>query len=104
MNARLTATHAAFLLGIRERAIVSLARKGKIPHRRIGKEYTFDEEAILKWWEAQPGADYPATLPASPAVTKGITATPEGTAETPLTLVEGPRGTNRTRLKGKRLR
>ena len=104
MKARLTVTHAAFLLGIRERALVRLARAGKIPHRKIGKDLTFDEDTILVWWEAQPGADHPASLPATPAGTRGDPVAPEGTAEPPLTLIEGPRGRNRARLKGTRRR
>ena len=92
----LTITQLAARLSLRERRIMNLVRQGKIPYVQIGRQVCFDPVAIDAWLEQN---RRPATMPATPVVTKGISADPKAPDGAPIRLVRGPRGHNRERLK-----
>jgi excisionase family DNA binding protein len=45
----LNADGAGRLLGVSPRLVLQLARKGKIPGRKIGREWRFRRAALLQW-------------------------------------------------------
>jgi excisionase family DNA binding protein len=45
----LTAEGAGNLLGVSARKVLELARKGKLPARKIGREWRFRRTALLNW-------------------------------------------------------
>lgn len=49
------AHEAAKLLGISRRTVQLLAKRGEIPHRRIGKLYLFSPIALQEWMNANAG-------------------------------------------------
>ena len=92
----LTITQLAARLNLRERRIMNLVRKGKIPYVKIGSQVCFDPVAIDAWVEANA---HPATMPASQEVTKGISVAPTAPDGPPVRLVRGPKGRTRERLR-----
>lgn len=49
---KLDATQVGEMLGLRPAYVRDLARRGGIPHVRIGKYVRFDADAIDAWWDA----------------------------------------------------
>lgn len=49
------AHQAAKLLGISRRTVQLLAKRGEIPHRRIGKLYLFSPIALQEWMNTHAG-------------------------------------------------
>ena len=52
-NKLLDVDEIAELLGVPKSWIYDRTRRGKIPHRKLGKYLRFDPEAIQKWLEEQ---------------------------------------------------
>lgn len=48
----LLAPEAAALLRVTENRVYELAKRGMIPHARIGRQLRFDEAKLLAWLEA----------------------------------------------------
>jgi excisionase family DNA binding protein len=91
MKTVLSITQAAYYLGLRERAIVELANKKTLPHRKIGKEYFFDLAELDAWWDAQSGHKNPATFPASPPDTRPHKTLADVPIQPPIKLTRGPK-------------
>jgi excisionase family DNA binding protein len=91
MKTVLSITQAAYYLGLRERAIVELANKKTLPHRKIGKEYFFDLAELDAWWDAQSGHKIPAAFPASPNEISPVNTSPDVSIPSPIKLTRGPR-------------
>lgn len=51
----------ATMLGLRKEYILELARRGQIPHVRIGRYCRFDEADIERWWNARKVGDERST-------------------------------------------
>lgn len=49
----LTVKEAAALLRISAYTVRELARTGKIPARKVGKEWRFTRESLMRWLEGQ---------------------------------------------------
>ena len=62
MKTYMDVTHAACKLGVRERQVLNLVTHHGLPHRKIGKEYYFDEDEVDAWWRTQPGQKFPVTF------------------------------------------
>ena len=45
----LTSEQLADLLQVDEKAVRELARRGEVPGRKIGREWRFSRQAVLKW-------------------------------------------------------
>ncbi len=56
-RAKLTAEQVGALLALRPAYVLDLARKGQIPHVKIGRFTRFDADAIDAWWNARTEGD-----------------------------------------------
>jgi excisionase family DNA binding protein len=57
MKLILSITEAASHLGLRERAVVNLTKRGLLPHRKIGKDLFFDQFELDAWWAISKNED-----------------------------------------------
>ena len=53
----LNSTEAATLLRVSRETVVREARGGRLPGRRVGKEWRFSRGALLTWLAGGPGAE-----------------------------------------------
>lgn len=57
-NNVLNLAQAAEFLGVSEKTIIKLLREEHIPARKIGREWRFSKEALIRWLAAGDSADY----------------------------------------------